>query len=181
MATLLHVLGLLFLLAALGTAAVIGLAVWALRRLRRTTRRVFLRSAQALRSGRFPPRPHLTGLRSGLQREVAVTVALVAAAQRQGRPVGQLAAFAARLQQHARALDVDLTAASAEPDPAVRGPLLLAHAERVVELRAGCAQVREGVRAAGAAMTIPLGGLLAELGDEVTALRLRASAYSELA
>lgn len=179
MTTLLQVLGLLFLLAAAGTAVAIGIAVWALRRLRRTTRRVLARSLQALQLRARRPRwqPHL----SGLQREVSRTVALVGVAQRQGRPVEQLAALARQLQQHARALDVELAAAAAEPDPALREQLRLAHANRVAELQAGCAQVREGVRAASAAMTAPLGGLLAELGDEVTALRLRAGAYSELA
>lgn len=205
MTTVLQLLGLLVLAGVVTVAAVAGLAVWALRRLRRTTRRVLARPAvraalsdsprwvvaprlagsprqAALRMRALVPGPQraVAGLRSQLHREVASTRALVVAAERGGRPVGQLGALTRQLQQHARSLDVDLAAVSAEPDPALRRELLATHSHRVAELRTGCAHVRDGVRAAGLATTAPLDELLDELDAEVLGLRLRARAYAEL-
>lgn len=199
MSTALEVLAAVLLTGVLLSAAAVTLAVLAVRRVVRRRRAVLRSVGERARSVLQPAAGwvltsatlhvhallpgadrRLAGLRWSLRREVAGTVGLVAAAEREGRPVAPLRALTRRLQQHARALDVDLAAAAAEPDPIRRRQLQAEHADRAEALRAACAQVRDGVRAAGTATTAPLAVLLEELDHEVTALRLRARAYQEL-
>lgn len=125
------------------------------------------------------PQQELAALRSGLRRDVSGTVAAVGSAARGGRPLPQLVGLARQVQEHARALDVDLAVLAAEPDTAVRQHLLQRQAGRIAELRAACAQLREGVLVAGT-LHGSLPGLHAELAEELAGLRLQAQAYDEL-
>jgi hypothetical protein len=112
---------------------------------------------------------------------VTGAIRAVAAGRQAGRPVEALGSIARRLDEQARALDVDLAVIAAEPDPRSRSRLLAAQEDRVILLRRACAEVRRGVLLAGTATTAPLlASMVDELNDEVILLGLRARAYAEL-
>lgn len=196
MRTLLEVL----IASALVTVGLVAAGSWLmLRWARRTVRSLVRRLPVALPVGREPARgltdrlvasrvtvravvvrDELSRVRSALRTEVTATVRGVVAAERAGRPVGQLPALARRVREHARAVDVDLALVAAEPDRQVRMQLLQGQATRLAELRHACAQLRAGTAASGGAVSSPMTDLAADLEHEVTGRRLFAQAHTEL-
>ncbi|GAC1610771.1 MAG: hypothetical protein NVS3B26_19420 [Mycobacteriales bacterium] len=140
-------------------------------------------SAGGLRSRALLPgaQHDIDRLRQALRADVNGAVRAIRAGEQAGRPLLGLGTVAGRLEEQARALDVDLAVLAAEPDRDIRRTLLARHSDRVASLRHDCRQLRHGVVLAGGSTpaSIP-SAVTSELNDEIIALSLRAQAFQEL-
>lgn len=164
----------------------LGLAVWGVRRARRSGalargRRAVERAQLTLRAQTAPPGParELAQLRLDLREVVGRTSTAVTATQAAGDPVGDLPGLCRRLQQVTVALDTELRLLEHDPDGADVRVLLPALRARAGELEGSARAVRDAAAAARHGMAeASLAELTADVDQEVAALRAGVAAIS---
>src|SRR6266498_3193639 len=149
------VLIVLAIVVTVGVCILLGLALWGLRRARRSGalargRRAVEQAQLTLRAQTAPPGParELAQLRLDLREVVEQTSAAVTATQAAGNPVGDLPGLSRRLEQVAPALDTELRVLQHDPDGAEVRVLLPALRARAGELNGSARAVRDAAAVA---------------------------------
>jgi hypothetical protein len=120
----------------------------------------------------------LARLRMQLERSSEATVRSLAAADAQGRPLGDLPAVAANLARAERALDEQLHLAQREPNPQLRKTLVPGLSEQVERLSGLSAELRQSLLQNGHTVsTSQIERVSTHLALEVDALRTWNTAY----